>query len=419
MLGFVQNWFAPKANPIGVDFGSDTLRLAQLRRVDGELRLIAAASADVPAEARQDAASRLAFFVESVRDLLAQGHFQGRQAVLALPASMMHILHLRVPPMDEAGLRKALPWEARGKLPIDPAHALLRHHVAGDVYADQEPRQEVILMAAQRSAVNDLLAAASRARLDVVGMNVEPRATIDCFGHIYRRKTDADATSAFVDIGAIGTRVAIARGNHMLFARMIPIGGDHFSKAVAAALGIGLADARLLRVKLGGAAPNLDEHREKTELAGEGMALLRAAVRQSTTEAPSPQPSPEGRGSEVSQVEEACAPLLGRLIEELDLCRRYYETTFPAKPVDRLIFVGGEARQRSLCQQIARQLSLAAQVGDPLVRLGRTSDVGINSGIDRRQPQPGWAVALGLSMGPAPSHTSQDASAPVAAKETV
>ena len=43
---------------------------------------------------------------------------------------------------------------------------------------------------------------------------------------------------------------------------------------------------------------------------------------------------------------------------------------------------------------------LAAQVGDPLVRMSRISEVGIESGIDRRQPQPSWAVAIGLSMGP-------------------
>src|ERR1700722_13514327 len=29
MLGLVQNWFGPRCNPIGVDFGSDCLRLAQ------------------------------------------------------------------------------------------------------------------------------------------------------------------------------------------------------------------------------------------------------------------------------------------------------------------------------------------------------------------------------------------------------
>jgi hypothetical protein len=45
-------------------------------------------------------------------------------------------------------------------------------------------------------------------------------------------------------------------------------------------------------------------------------------------------------------------------------------------------------------------MQLAAQVGDPLVRMGRISEIGIESGIDRRQPQPGWATAIGLSLGP-------------------
>jgi len=104
--------------------------------------------------------------------------------------------------------------------------------------------------------------------------------------------------------------------------------------------------------------------------------------------------------SRCAEVEQACQATVAQLVHELDLCRRYYETTFPNAPVDRLIFVGGEARQRSVCQQIARELGLAAQIGDPMCRMNRTSDVGLESGLDRRLPQPAWAVALGLSMGP-------------------
>jgi Tfp pilus assembly PilM family ATPase len=89
-----------------------------------------------------------------------------------------------------------------------------------------------------------------------------------------------------------------------------------------------------------------------------------------------------------------------KIVEELALCRRYYEAAFPNQPLDRLIFVGGEARQRGICQTIARELGIAAQIGDPMARMARTMAVGIESGIDRRQPQPAWAVAIGLSMGP-------------------
>lgn len=427
MFSFVQNWFAARgANPIGIDFGTDCLRMAQVQITSsGEPRLLAAASADVPSHARHDASARANFFVETARDLLAQGRFHGRQAVLALPASSMFIQHLRVAKMDDEAMKKALPWEARGKLPIDPNAALMRHVVAGEVYQDQEPRQEVILMAASREGVNQYLAAAARARLDVVGMNVEPKALIDCFAHIYRRKTDAEATSCFVDIGNTATRAIIARGGQILFARVIPIGGERFTRAVAEAMNVSAEEAKLLRIKLCCAQPQFDDAREKQQIApdspgssgatagagtgAEGseeaqvensLALLSAGMSAHEKTRSAGQHQVASATPPARAAEQACREPLNRLIEELNSCREYYEATFPNKPVDRLIFVGGEARQRSLCQHVAKQMSLAAQVGDPLVRMGRISDVGIESGIDRRQPQPGWAVAIGLSLGP-------------------
>ena len=423
MLGLVQSWFAPTGNPIGVDFGTDGLRMAQVEAADGEYKLVAAASAEVPAQIRQDPTARLAFFTETVRDRLASAGFRGRRAILSLPAASCFIQHLRLPRLEEEELKKALPWEARGKLPIDPSHALLRHIVAGEVYQDSEPKNEVILMAAARELVNQLLAAAARAKLDVVGMNVEPKALVDCFGHVYRRKTDAEQTTCYVDIGCSGTRAVIARGPQILFARSIPVGGDHFNRAVASALKMSLEEAKVLRIKACSlaaptptAAPEA-QPRQAAQSLDQAFPLLGAGMKASaggTAVAAPPVPAahPQAVQAAVADpvsaelmekarlVEHACREPLGKLTEELDLCRRYHESTFSTKPIDRLVFVGGEARHRSLCQQIARQMSLAAQVGDPLVRMGRTSEVGVESGIDRRQPQPSWAVAIGLSMGP-------------------
>lgn len=419
MLGFVNNWFAPKANPIGVDFGSDSLRLAQVQMVGNDYQLVAAASCDVPSHVRNEQSARLQFFVEATRDLLTQGGFQGRNAVLSLPASSMFIQHLRLAKMDDQETKKALMWEARGKLPIDPSQALLRHLIAGEVYHDQEPRNEVIVMASSREFVDQYLAAAAKTKLSIVGMNVEPKALVDCFSQVYRRKTDLDVTNFFVDIGSVGTRAVIARGRQILFARSIPIGGDHLARAVAQALAVGFEQAKLLRMQMASGSPAPDPQPEKvvsdtpavdSAAADSGFALISAGMQQSAAKQ-RPSIAPEPIDQQRRRIDEACNELLSRLIEELDMCRRYYESAFPSKPVDRLIFVGGEARQRSLCQRIARELGLAAQVGDPLVRMGRTTEIGVESGIDRREPQPAWAVAIGLSMGPEVS-----AGKPVAAK---
>ena len=46
-------------------------------------------------------------------------------------------------------------------------------------------------------------------------------------------------------------------------------------------------------------------------------------------------------------------------------------------------------------------MGIAAQVGDPLCRMSKHTLPGVEIGIDRRVPQPGWTIAIGLSMGPA------------------
>lgn len=431
MLSFVQSWFSPATSPIGVDFGSDCLRLAQVELIGNEHHLVAAASADVPPHVRNDPNARFTFFSEAVRDLLQQGNFRGRRAILSLPASLMHIQHLRVPKMDDDALKKGLAWEARGKLPFDPTQAVLRHLVAGEIYHDQEPKYEVILMAARRELVDQYLAAANRARLTVAGMNVEPKATIDCFSHIYRRASDVESTTCYVDIGCTASRATVARGGKIQFARVIPIGGEHFSRAVATALRIPLDQARQMRVQLAEAGEDTNikvsaplsnpaapaqTSNEAESLEGTGFALLNVAVAAAERREPKatsepapvldPAPEPQATTSSVApgdrqKIEEACREPLSRLVEELSLCRRYFESAFQNQPVQRLVFIGGEANQRGLCQRIAREMGIAAQVGDPLCRMSRHTLPGVVTGIDRRIPQPAWAIAIGLSMGPA------------------
>jgi type IV pilus assembly protein PilM len=432
MRFFVQSWFSSPSSPIGVDFGSDCLRLAQVEPADGEYRLVAAASADVPPHVRNEPNSRFNFFVETVRELLSQGNFRGRRVALNMPASMMHIQHLRLPKMDEEGLKKALPWEIRGKVPFDPTQAVIRHIIAGEIFHDQEPKFEVIVMAARKDLVEQLIASAARARLDVAGINVEPKAVLDCFSRIYRRKADFETATLFADIGCTATRAIITQGGRIRFARVIPIGGEHFSRAVASALQIPLEQARVMRAKIAqeeegqpqpaAASIAVPETASNAAAAAprddNSFALLSAAVAAAEkTHAAPPAPAtapaplipatPQSQGDaqlpavgDSHRIEQAYHEPISRLVEELSLCRRYYETTFSNQPLQRMVFIGGEANQRGLCQQIARTLGIAAQVGDPMTRINKDSEVGIDSGIDRRRPQPAWAIAVGLSMGP-------------------
>ena len=402
----VKNLLTPKANPIGVDFGSDCLRLAQVRNENGQLQMLAVAAVNVPEPARADMNTRLDFFVHAMRDLLNSGKFVGRRVVLGLPAASTFIQHIRLPKMDEPAMTEVLPDEIRGKMPIDPGHAMLRHIVAGEVFVEQEPKNEVIVLATRRDFIERFLGSAHKARLDVVGMNVELKAIVDCFSRIYRRKNDSTTTNCIVDIGYSATRAMITQGTQILFARSIPIGSSQFNKDVAAALKISQQEARQIRLQ---------------SLAESPKALVPQLVGAATESAPAPGlssehheaiPDTEDRrkdlrddqpdlADEQIDAEHACAKSVERLVEELTFCRRYHEATFPSVPIQRLIFIGAEAANRVLCQQIAREMALPAQIGDPLVRLVQGREIFAQAGLDVTQPQPAWPVAIGLSAGAA------------------
>jgi len=83
------------------------------------------------------------------------------------------------------------------------------------------------------------------------------------------------------------------------------------------------------------------------------------------------------------------------------MCSRYFETIFPGRVVDRVIFIGGESRHVAMCQRVAKAVGLPATLGDPLARLMK--DGVTQTRVDLRQPQPGWAIAVGLGIGLSPA----------------
>ena len=327
--------------------------------------------------------------------------FRGKQVVTCLPSNVMAIQHLRMAKMSGEELVKALPFEAAGKLPFDPQRAVLRHQVAGEVYVNQENKQEVILMAAPRDSVDRYLNLLSKQKLEVVGIHVEPNALIECFNHIFRRKGDENICTLFIDMGAGATHVVIAHGKNMVFAKHLSVGGDALNRAVADYVKCSIDQAKDMRIRASkqqatasrlpagvvGIGADANTHPLGRQNGATGLAGI----------------DPEM----VEKVQVATKDPVETLMAELMLCVRYYEGIYPGRVVDRAIFVGGESRHIPLCQKIAQRLCVPATLGDPLARL--IKDQATQTNLDIRQPQPGWATAVGLSLGLSPTGPEKEA----------
>jgi type IV pilus assembly protein PilM len=346
--------------PIGVDLGTSTLKMAQLRCVGNTFELMAAGSVEVPREYYDDLARRLEFQCEKIRGILRSGGFKGREAIVALPAEAVFLQPVRIQMVPPAEIDQAIKQELEGKLPYPVEDAVIRNILAGTVYADGKDMHERIVVAVSRSDLDSHLALLRRAGLDVVGVNIEATAVVECFARVLRRVSDESRVTLFIDIGSASTQVVLAHGQNTVFARNLPVGGQILDRTVADALQISTDQAHTIRRQMPSEA-------EGEEAEDELFLLLDAKIAEMT--------------------------------DKITECVRYYESVFRNKPIEQVIFVGGQAHNKRFCQSIAQRLNMPAQVGDPMAGIQLAEQGGWGAGLDGRQPNPSWAVAIGLSLG--------------------
>lgn len=371
MLGFLRQFAPFRGRPIGVDFGTSTLRLAQVDGEGNEMRLTHADAVDVPANLSGQQQSE--FFVETLRRSLKSAKFAGRNIAVALPGSAVQVKHVRVGRGEPADVQAQVVEQAVALLGGEATDWFIRSSIAGEVMGESTPQQEAVAFATPRAYMEQLIDDTAAARVELAGVQVQPRVIAAAFGEIHRRKADIEAVNLFVDLGSAGTRASVAAPIALKFVRDVPVRVGDLHNRIARALSIDPAAVTLLR----------------------RAAIARQSGRSNEINAAPDEPADDTEM--LARLQAATEAQAQRLADELELCRRYYEATFPQQPITKLIFTGGGAKDRVLCAAVAQAMALPAQIGDPLVRFNRAAIPSLAC-VDRREAQPEWTVAIGLSM---------------------
>jgi type IV pilus assembly protein PilM len=247
--------------------------------------------------------------------------------------------------------------EIQGMLPAASGQMIVRHTVAGEVATEGQDQREVIVVAAPQDVLEAYLAMTRRVKLEVVGVTTDAFALVECFGHLLRRSVESGRTIFFVDLGATSTKAALSHSGDVVFARNLAVGGRDLDQAVASGKGIPLAEAGALRLRLG----------EQGEAGDPTLPRL-------------------------------LDPKIDEIAGGLSQCLAYHASVFKSQGAELVVFVGAEARDRYLCQAIARRLNLPAKIGDPFTCIdGKSASVN-GTDVDPDVPHPDWAVAVGLSL---------------------
>lgn len=422
--------FSNPAAPIAMNFGMSSVKLLQQKlpsRDDDQPSIAAAAELPIPYEAQQNIDDLFAFYECELPGILRTGGFKGRKAVCSVPDGQTVVQHMQI--AQDSGMKRddLIKAQLQMQLGIAPQSAVVRSIEVADINRAGQNRSEIICFAIPRDIVMRYVALMGKFKIEVIGVHTEAMAMVRAFDHIYQRKGDDSLTSLYIDLGFSGTRVAIAHGRKIVFARSIQVGGQHFDQLIAKQIGCSIPEAHAHRMAIDESSwerPGV-LHAPVASVAHSGqsddMARLSAAMAKSSSEAP----HLERRTGDVTVIEgerrKGQAPpalavsvntkpddgkplghvdvteLLETIADELSMCLRYHRGLFPSYNIDRTILVGGEARQKWLCQHVVRSLRLPAQLGDPLARLKSASEPIKTPGLDLNLPQPGWAVVCGLS----------------------
>jgi len=321
--------------PIGVDIGSDSVKMLQVEAVGTNLEVTAAAKMPLPPEAKSQPELRAALASDLIRRMLHEHPFKGRQIVAALPREIVQMKNLRLPQMPAAELPAVVRFEARNVFPFDTDQAKVHFLSAGEVRQGAEVRQEIILLAAKNEDVNNVVEQFHRAGTIIESLDIEACAVYRSLERFIRRKEDENDVNVLVDVGVKRTQMVIGRGHEISFIKPIEIGGFHFHDAVSRKLGITLEEAEALRRRLVEAGEPAD------------AAARRDPVRQAVFDA-------------------TRAPMeeLGR---EISLCLRYFSVTFRGHRPTKLRLIGGEACDPQLQSLLNSALLSPVEIGKQLL----------------------------------------------------
>jgi type IV pilus assembly protein PilM len=343
---------------IGVDIGATSVRAAELSMRDVPPSLVRVAQVPMPAGAVANGEVRdPAVVSDALKELWKKGKFKSREVILGVANQRVVVREVAVPWLSDKELREALPFQVQEFVPIPLEDAVLDFHVLEEFEREGRRMVRLLLVAAQKVMIQQIVAAAEGAKLTPVGLDLVPFAIVRSAGSI--DGTGLEGTEigdeAIVDIGADVTSICVHAWGVPRFVRILPTGGRDVTGAVARAVGVEDADAE--RLKLG----YVDEGEEEI-----GRQATRVAV---------------DRG----------AAFADEIRSSLD----FYLTQMPGAKIGRVVVTGGGSKLQSLLRQLDERIPAEVAPGRPFHRVTPALDLPLEM---IAEVEPLLAVAVGLAL---------------------
>lgn len=330
----------------GIDIGTNAVRIVKLSGSPGSYFLESFGSAPIPAGlSESDSKLDQEKLAKIINDLLVQSGISTKAAVSAIPGTSVFTAVVKLPPMSQSELIKAINYQAEQNIPLKIEEIKYDWQVIKQDPVNKE--LTVMIIAATRNKVQSLVDLFSYAGIELVALETAAVA----FTRSLTNSTSG--TVMILDIGSRTTEIAIAENGVLIQTRSFPLAGLAMTRAVSKNLGLDLDQAEQFKIKFGLAQDKLE-----------------------------------------GQVYKAIEPTLKSIADEAIRSLNFYSEQFNNR-VTRIILTGGSSRLLFINEYLKTILpEVEIFIGNPWVNISFQPN--FNDKINQVAPE--FATAVGLAM---------------------
>ncbi|MEO8475892.1 MAG: type IV pilus assembly protein PilM [Actinomycetota bacterium] len=224
---------------IGLDIGSTAVRAVELTGGDPPT-VVRAAQVPLPAGAVENGEVRDPEVVTgALRELWDRGGFKSRRVWMGVGNQRVVVREIALPFLPEKELKTSLGFQVQEFIPMPVDEAVLDYDLLGEFEQDGRQMMRLLLVAAQRVMVDQMVYAAMGAKLEPIGLDLVPFAMVRAVG-TSDAGMDLEETGdeAVIDIGAHVTNIVVHARGTTRFVRILPSGGRDITNAIARGFGV-------------------------------------------------------------------------------------------------------------------------------------------------------------------------------------
>ncbi len=230
---------------VGLDIGTSAVRAAEISVVKGAVTLRRFGQVGLPAGAVRDGeVADIDTVAGAIRRLWREARITPKKVVLGVSNSRVVVRQVDLAWLPAAEMRKSLPYQVQDYIPMPIEDTVLDFHPLEEHVAPDGGRMlRVLLVAAARDMVMAAITAARKAGLDVVSVDLTPFAVLRSLASVEELGVNAPEAEAIVQVGANVTNIVVHQGGVPRFVRILVMGGEQFTQAVADRMGVPLEQA--------------------------------------------------------------------------------------------------------------------------------------------------------------------------------